>query len=66
MRYYDAECNAMVTLTCGGKPLEGPYLPPPSALAELGRYLARKYGAKDAQLGDIPKAGKGADVPWDI
>ena len=34
-------------ISCGGKPLEGPYLPPASDLAELGRYLARKYSAKE-------------------
>lgn len=45
MTYYDAEHNAKVTITCGGKPLDGPYVPPPSALAELGRFYASRYAA---------------------
>ena len=60
MEYYDAECNARVRITCGGAPLEGPYMPPPSAIAELGRYFASKYAAKDAQSWDAPQAGKEA------
>lgn len=42
--------QGIVRLTCGGHPLVGPYLPPASDLAQLGRYLARKYGAKDADV----------------
>lgn len=39
--------HGVVHISCGGKPLEeSPYLPPASDLAELGRYLARRYGAK--------------------
>ena len=52
MQYYDAECNAKVTITCGGKPLEGPYLPPPLLLEELGRFYARHYGSKDTESPD--------------
>ena len=44
MDYCDAQ--GVVHIKCGGKPLEGPYLPPASDLAELGRYLARKYAAE--------------------
>jgi len=36
-----------VRITCGGEPLAGPYLPPQSDLAELGRFLAQKYAASD-------------------
>ena len=50
MTYYDAECKCKVTITCDGKPLDGPYVPPAAETAALGRYLARKYAAKDAQL----------------
>lgn len=39
--------HGVVRLTCGGKPLDGPYLPPKSALRELGRHLAQNYGDKD-------------------
>ncbi len=39
--------QGVVRITCGGRPLDGPYLPPASALRELGRYLAKKYGDKD-------------------
>ena len=39
--------QGVVRITCGGKPLDGPYLPPKSALQELGRYLAQKYGDKN-------------------
>jgi len=50
MQYYDAEYKCKVTITCDGKPLEGPYIPPLAETAALGRYLASKYAAKDAQL----------------
>lgn len=52
MLYYDerGRVRGEIRVTCGGKPLEGPYLPPASALAELGRFLASRYSAKDAQL----------------
>lgn len=41
-----------VQITCGGKPLEGTYLPPASDLALLGRYLARRYAATDEPKGE--------------
>lgn len=41
--------QGVVRITCGGKPLEGPYMPPPLAIRELGRYLAEKYGDKESE-----------------
>ena len=41
-----------VRISCGGAPLEGAYLPPASDLAQLGRYLARKYSTKDEPKGE--------------
>ena len=46
--------QAVVRITCGGRPLEGPYMPPPLEIRELARYLAAKYGdlepcAKEAE-----------------
>lgn len=48
MIYYDEQGRARgeIRIICEGEPLEGPYLPPPSLLAELGRYLAGKYSDK--------------------
>lgn len=37
----------VIKITCGGKPLTGPYLPPAAELAELGRYLAQRYATSD-------------------
>ena len=47
-----------VQITCGGKPLEGTYLPPASDLALLGRYLARRYAATDEPSGSDINANK--------
>lgn len=44
--------GGVVRLSCGGKPLDAPYLPPASDLAELGRYLARRYAAADEPKGE--------------
>lgn len=42
--------HGVVHISCGGLPLEDkPYLPPTSDLAELGRYLAQKYSAKEKE-----------------
>lgn len=50
MTYYDPQGRGVVRITCGGKPLEGTYIPPETHLKQLCHYLARKYGAKDARL----------------
>lgn len=39
--------NGVARITCGGKPLEGPYLPPASDLALLGKHLAKRYATSD-------------------
>ena len=39
--------QGVVRITCGGKPLDGPYLPPKAELRALGQYLAKKYGDKE-------------------
>lgn len=59
MQYFDAECNAKVTITCGGKPLEGPYLPPQLLLEELGRFYAKHYSTSD--VGDFDDERKGKE-----
>lgn len=41
--------SGTVRITCGGKPLEGAYLPPDINLAELGRVLAQRYATKDKE-----------------
>lgn len=44
--------SGVVRISCSGKPLDASYLPPASDLAELGRYLARRYAAADEQKGE--------------
>lgn len=41
-----------VRVSCGGKSLDEPYFPPASDLAELGRYLARRYATEDEMKGE--------------
>lgn len=44
--------SGTVRITCGGKPLDGPYLPPESDLAELGRVLAQRYATIKTKEGE--------------
>lgn len=44
--------TGVVRISCGRKPLDTPYLPPASDLAELGRYLARRYADSDEPKGE--------------
>ena len=46
MKVCDSYGNVAV-ISCGGKPLDGPYLPPQMDLSYLGRYLASRYAVSD-------------------
>lgn len=39
--------TGVVRVSCGGKPLDTDYIPSALKLAELGRYFAARYAAKD-------------------